>query len=276
LVKPETILRWHREGFRLFWRWKSRSRKAIEPRISYEVIALIRRMARENRLWGAERIRGELMKLGITVAKRTIQRYLRAVRPAVPPRGQSWKTFLSNHTVWACDFLQVYDVWFRPLFAFFVIDIKSREVVHVAATRAPTERWTAQQLRNITSFGQGPDVIIRDRDSKFGTEFDRVAKGAGIKVVRTAVRAPLMNARCERFLGSAKRECLDHTIILGRRHLEHVLRAYSFSYFNTSRPHQGIHQRIPIPSETKKYINGATVRSLPVLGGLHHDYQVAA
>jgi len=104
-------------------------------------------------------------------------------------RRQSWKTFLANHTVWACDFLQMYDVWFRRLFAFFVIDVKSREVVHVADTRAPTERWTAQQLRNITPFGEGPDVIVRDRDSKFGAEFDRVAKGAGIKVVRTTVRA---------------------------------------------------------------------------------------
>jgi putative transposase len=240
------------------------------------VIALIRRMARENRLWGAERIRGELLKLGITVAKRTIERYLRGVRLPVPPKGQSWTTFLANHTVWACDFLQVYDLWFRPLFACFVIDIKSREVVHVAATRTPTERWTAQQLRNITPFGQGPDVIIRDRDSKFGKEFDRVAKDAGMKVVRTAVRAPLMNARCERFLGSARRECLDHIIILGRRHLEHVLSTYSFSYFNTGRPHQGIGQRIPIASEIKKYAQGAIIRSLPVLGGLHHDYQVAA
>jgi putative transposase len=276
LVKPETSLRWHREGFRVLWRCKSRRRKPAKPKMSDDVIALIRRMARENRLWGAERIRGGLLKLGITVAKRTIQRYMRAVRPPVPPRGQSWKTFLANHTVWACDFLQVYDVWFRPLFAFFVIDIKSREVVHVAATRAPTERWTAQQLRNITPFGQGPDVIIRDRDSKFGVEFDRVAKGAGIKVVRTAVRAPLMNARCERFLGSVRRECLDHIIIFGRRHLVHVLREYCFRFFNTRRPHQGIRQRIPTASETKKFTKGATVRSLPVLGGLHHDYQAAA
>ncbi|MFC1642681.1 helix-turn-helix domain-containing protein [Myxococcota bacterium] len=164
-VKPEMILRWHREGFRLLWRRKSRRRTAPEQKISEKVKALIRRMAPDNRLWGAERIRGELLKLGITVAKRTIQRYLRMARPPVPPRGQSWKTFLGNHTVWACDFPQVYDVWFRPLFAFFVIDIKSPEVIHIAVTREPSERWTAQQLRNITPFGKGRKFIIRDRDS---------------------------------------------------------------------------------------------------------------
>jgi transposase InsO family protein len=276
LVKPETILRWHREGFRLFWRWKSRKRKPAEPKISAEQIALIRQMAQENHLWGAERIRGELLKLGIAVAKRTIQRYMRGVRPPTLPHGQSWKTFLANHTVWACDFLQVYDIWFRPLFAFFVIDIKSREVIHVGVTPAPNEQWTAQQLRNITPFGEGPDVIIRDNDNKFGTEFDRVAKGAGMKIVRTAVKSPLMNARCERFLGSVRRECLDHIIILGRRHLSHVLGIYSRDYFNRARPHQGIGQRIPSPLTSKKFTAGDTIRSIPILAGLHHNYRVAA
>jgi transposase InsO family protein len=172
--------------------------------------------------------------------------------------------------------LQVYDIWFRPLFAFFVIDIKSREVIYVGVKRAPTEQSTAQQLRNITPFGEGPDVIIRDRDSKFGTEFDRVAKGAGMEVVRTAVRAPLMNATCERYLGSVRRECLDHIIILGRRHLAHVLGIYSRDYFNRARPHQGIGQRLPVAVATEKFIAGATIRSVRVLGGLHHDYRVAA
>jgi transposase InsO family protein len=119
-------------------------------------------------------------------------------------------------------------------------------------------------------------VVIRDRDTKFGVEFDRVARGAGIKIVRTAVRAPLMNATCERFLGSVRRECLDHIIILGRRHLWHVLNEYSFQYFNTVRPHQGIGQRVPVAAPTTKFAEGGTVRSLPVLAGLHHDYQVAA
>jgi transposase InsO family protein len=276
LVKPDTILRWHRQGFRLFWRWKSSKPKVAKQRIAEDVIALIRQMADENQLWGAERIRGELLKLGIKVAKRTIQRYLRAARRPNSPRGQSWKTFLSNHTVWACDFLQVYDSWFRPLFALFFVDIHSRELIHVATTRAPTEQWTAQQLRNITSFGDGPEVIIRDRDQKFGTQFDRVAEGAGIEVVLTAPRTPTMNAICERFLGSVRRECLDHIIILGERHLTHVLKEYCFAYFNPRRPHQGLRQRIPVPTSRAVCDDTAKVMSIPVLNGLHHDYQVAA
>jgi hypothetical protein len=180
LVKPKTLLRWHREGFRLFWSHRSGAKKTRERRMDDEAVALISRMAIENRTWGAERIRGELLKLGIRVAKRTIQRYLRAVRP--PGDGQRCRTFLRNHTTWACDFLQVYDVWFRPLFAFFLIDVNTRRVVHVAVTHAPTWQWTAQQLRNVTAFGAGPDVLVRDRDSKFGPDFGRAAKGVGTRV----------------------------------------------------------------------------------------------
>ncbi len=276
LVKPDTVLRWHRQGFRLFWRWRSRSSKTPVSRVDPEVIALIRRMAAENVLWGAERIRDELFKLGIRVAKRTIQRHMTKARPPELPRGQNWRTFLRNHTVWACDFLQTYDIWFRPIFAFFVIDINSKRVVHVGVTRAPIAEWTAQQLRNITPFGEGPQFIIRDNDNKFGAEFDRVAKGAGIKILRTAIQAPLQNSICERFIGSARRECLDHVIILGRSHMKHVLEQYGLHYFNASRPHQGIVQQIPVPSPRELYRKGIKVISAPVLGGLHHDYQVAA
>jgi len=276
LVKPETVLRWHREGFPLFWRWRSRNTKHPISRVDPEVIALIHRMAAENILWGAERIRGELLKLGIRVAKRTIQRYLAKVRPPDLPRGQSWRTFLRNHTVWACDFLQTYDIWFRPIFAFFVIDINTKRVVNVGVTRCPTAEWTAKQLRNITPFGEGPQFIIRDNDNKFGVELDRVAKGAGMKVLRTAIRAPLQNSICERFIGSARRECLDHVIILGRRHMKYVLEQYGLDYFSTSRPHQGIVQQIPVTSLRRKYYASSKIISVPILGGLHHDYQVAA
>ncbi len=276
LVKPDTVLRWHREGFRLFWRWKSKNTKGPISRVDPEIIALIRRMATENVLWGAERIRGELLKLGIRVAKRTIQRYMPKTRPPELPRGQTWRAFLRNHTVWACDFLQTYDVWFRPIFAFFVIDVNTKRVVHVGVTRSPNAEWTAQQLRNITPFGEGPQFIIRDNDNKFGAEFDRIAKGAGIDILRTAIQAPLMNSICERFLGSVRRECLDHVIILGQRHMKHVLEQYGLDYFNASRPRQGIAQQIPVPSPHEIYRKGTKIMSIPVLGGLHHDYQVAA
>jgi Integrase core domain len=165
--------------------------------------------------------------------------------------------------------------WFRPIFAFFVININSKRVVHVGVTRSATAQWTAQQLRNITPFGEGPQFIIRDNDNKFGAEYDRVAKGASMKVLRTAIQAPLMNSVCERFLGSVRRECLDHVVIIGKRHLERELLEYR-TYFNTGRPHQGIGQRIPVPVAANKFSKGATVKSIPVIAGLHHDYQVAA
>ena len=276
LVKPETVIRWHREGFRLFWRRKSRPAGRRQPRLDREIIALIRKMAVANVLWGAQRVRGELPKLGIRVAKRTIQKYMRGARPPLPHHGQPWLTFLRNHSVWACDFLQVYDVWFRPIFAFFIIDVNAKRVVHVATTRAPSQQWTAQQLRNATPFGHGPRFIIRDRDDKYGAVFDRVAKSAGMRVLKTAVQAPLMNATCERFLGSARRECVDHVIVLGERHLLHVLREYALGYFNTARPHQGIGQRIPAHGDRVAFARGGSVVAIPVLGGLHHDYRVAA
>jgi putative transposase len=168
LVQPETLLRWHRKGFRLFWKHKSRP-KLTRAKVAAETIALIKEMARNNRLWGAERIRGELLKLEIHVCKRTIQKYM---RHACKPRatGQNWRTFLRNHAegIWACDFLQVSDLFFRSLFAFFIIELKSRKVLHVGVTRFPTDTWTAQQLREATPYGQTTKYLIRDRDSKFG------------------------------------------------------------------------------------------------------------
>jgi putative transposase len=169
----------------------------------------------------------------------------------------------------------LYDLWFRPLFAFFVIDVNSKQVVHVAVTREPSERWVAQQLRNATPFGKGPKFILRDRDAKFGEDFGRVASGAGIRVLNTAVRAPLMNATCERFLGSVRRECLDHIVILGERHLHIVLGEY-VAYFNGSRPHQGLEQRVPAPDPADGPAAAGKVVALPVLGGLHHEYRRAA
>ncbi len=276
LVEPETILRWHRAGFRLFWRRKSRTTRKSR-RLASATIALIKRMAIDNRLWGAERVRGELLNLGMHVSKRTIQKYLRQAR-GPQPWGQSWSTFLCNHAsqVWACDFLQTYDIFFRPIFAFFIVELGSRKVVHIAVTRSPTSLWTTQQLRNATPFGTGPRFLIRDNDDKFGAEFDRVAETRGIRVLRTPVRAPKANATCERYLGSVRRECLDHVIVLGEKHMLRVLKEH-VTHFNTARPHQGIGQRVPVgPVAHRKAHSNTEVVARPILGGLHHEYRWAA
>jgi putative transposase len=243
-----------------------------------ETITLIKQMAKDNRLWGAERIRGELMKLGLRVCKRTIQKYLRTVRTP-QPRGQRWTTFLHNHAaqVWACDFLQVTDLFFRPLFAFFVIELKSRKVIHVGVTRSPTDTWVAQQLREATPYGLAPKYLIRDNDSKFGPCFARVAKTSTIKILKTPVHAPRANAICERFLRSVRQECLDHLLILQEKQLERVLKAYMV-YFNQARPHQGIQQQIPQQRRSVPCARDADKKVIarPIMGGLHHDYRWAA
>jgi putative transposase len=184
LVQPETLLRWHRELFRVFWKHKSKA-PASKQRLSSETITLIKEMSAKNRLWGAERIRGELLKLGIHVCKRTIQKYIRHVR-SPQPRGQKWATFLRNHAaqIWACDFLQVTDLFFRPLFAFVIIELKSRCVIHVGVTRSPTDPWVSQQLREATPYGQAPMYLIRDNESKLGPCFARVAATSAIETLK--------------------------------------------------------------------------------------------
>jgi transposase InsO family protein len=279
LVQPETLLRWHRDAFRLVWRGRSRPRTRIaRPKIAGETIALIKEMAVANPLWGAERLRGELLKLDIRVAKTTIQRHMRQARPP-HHRGQSWATFLRNHAadLWATDFLPVTDVLFRPLYAYFVIELASRRVVHVGVTRHPSDEWVAQQLREATPEGHQPHHLICDHDSKYGPAFARVAAASSIDLVRTAYRAPRMNAICERFLGSVRRECLDHMLIVGERHLARVLTEY-VGYFNVERPHQGIEQRVPDDVRRPGTLSrgSGAVQARPVLGGLHHAYGRAA
>jgi putative transposase len=272
IVQPDTLLRWHRDLFRWLWRRKSRPRKAVGRHpLSADQVVLIRQMAQENRTWGIERIRGELLKLGIRAARSTLQKYLRMVRKPTNPQ-QTWQTFVHNHArqIWACDFLQTYDLFFRDLFVFVLIELGSRRVVHWAVTRHPSDDWVAQQLREATPFGQGPRLLLRDRDSKYGASFARVATGAGTQVLLTPFQAPKANAICERFLGSLRRECLDFFLLLGERHLIRVVRQY-VEYFNQARPHQGVGQRIPCPREPVS--EQGEVIALPVLGGLHHDYQ---
>jgi len=274
IVKPDTLLSWHRQGFRLFWRHKSKANHC-PPRVAPEVIALIHAMALDNRLWGTKRIQDELHKLGFPLAKRTVARYIRQVRPAHPPRKptQTWGTFLKNHAheVWACDFLQTYDLWFRTLFVFFIIELGSRRVVHFAATYTPTDVWVAQQLREATPFDTRPRFLIRDNDRKYGFEFARAA--TGIDVLRTPIRAPKANAVCERFLGSVRRECLDHVLILNERQLQRILKEY-VRYFNTARPHQGLEGQRLMPIDSPSI--GNKITAFPVLNGLHHDYRRSA
>jgi transposase InsO family protein len=197
-----------------------------------------------------------------------------------PPgkRGQTWNTFITNHSrdVWACDFLQLYDALFRPIFAFFFVVHGTREVVHFNVTRRPTDAWVAQQLREATPYCHGPRYLIRDNDDKFGKRFAAVAKGTEIKVVKIPSRSPDLNAICERFLGSVRRECLDHVIILSERQLRCVLEEYVEIYFNRARPHQGLSQAIPVAKSRSVHKVGGMIVQIPILRGLHHDFRWAA
>jgi putative transposase len=290
IVQPDTLLRWHRAGSRLFWRFKSRRQRPAH-RLDPETIALIQRLARENRLRGAERIRGELLKLDIRVAKRTIQKYMHAARSQTPA-GQTWSTFLKPHgqDIWTCDFVPVVSLFFQTLYAFVIVHVGSRRVVHVNATAHPTDAWVAQQLRDATPFRETAKHLICDNDTKFGPAFDAAAKTCGLEIIHTPYEAPRANAICERFVGSVRRECLDHVLVLSNRQLVRLLVEYS-EYFNPSRPHQGLAQQTPDSARSGQatVATGKSIARLasptapvqfsnrklmvvPVLNGLHHSY----
>jgi putative transposase len=272
-IQPETLLRWHRDLVPRYWRHRSRNERR-EPRVAPETIALIRRIAKEDRLWGAERIRGELLKLGVRVSKRTIQTYMSKVRR---DPSQTWATFPNNHALgtWDCDFTVVRDLIFRPRYIFVLIELQTRRIVPVAVTRSPTDDWTAQQLREATPSGKGPRYLIRDRDNKYGPLFSNVARSTGFKVLKTPVRAPKANAICDRFIGSLKRECLDHMLTLHSCLLHDIHQALVDCY-NRSRPHQGIGQRVPAQYSRLHPPTSGPIVAVPVLGGLHHACSRAA
>ena len=277
IVQPDTLLRWHREMFKRYWRRKSQS-KNREPRTPLATISLIKQMARENLLWGAEEIHGELLKLGIEVSKSTIQKYIDRVRQS-SAGGQTWSTFLKNHAheIWACDFTVVHDLFFRPIYIFIIIKHGNRQIMHTAVTRHPTDAWVAQQLREATSWNCKPRFLIRDNDKKYGQQFSAVASSSGIKVLRTPLAAPRANSICERFMGSLRRECLDHFIIFSSSQLKRIVSQYA-TYHNDHRPHQGIEQRVPTwfinrrASTPKSNRVQGQVISTPILSGLHHSY----
>ena len=266
LVKPETVIRWHRMGFRALWRWKSRSRGG-RPTISKETRDMIREMSLANPLWGAPRIHGELNMLGINVAESTVAKYmLRRPRSS----GQGWKTFLGNHAadIAACDFLVVPTIGFRMLYAFVVLSHDRRKILHVAVTSKPTAEWTARQIAEAFPWGMPPKYLIRDNDVIYGAVFRAKLKALGIRDRQTSIRSPWQNGYVERVIGSIRRECLDHMIILNEAHLRRVLKNY-VEYYNTVRTHLGLEKGTPASRSVKA--TGA-IKSRPYLGGLHHEY----
>ena len=273
LVRPETVLRWHRRGWRIFWWWRSR-RPTGRPRLPEEVRALIRRLSEENRLWGTERIRGELLKLGIAASTGSIRRY--RWRPAPRPPGQGWGTFLRNHAhaIWAADLFTVQTLTYRTLYVLFFITHGRRELVHLAVTAHPTAAWVWRQLVEATPWGHQPKYLIRDRDRVYGGDFVPHAKAIGIDTLLTPFRAPKANAVAERVVRTLRNDCLDHVLLLNERHLRSVLAEY-VAYYNWDRPHRSLALEPPLLMGCSPATRGE-VRSRPVLGGLHHVYQRAA
>ena len=212
------------------------------------------------------------------MSKETIKKYMRRARKGLPPlkRSRTWATFLANHAseIWACDFVQTYDLFFRTVFVYFIVELGSRQVVHYGVTRSPGDVWVAQQVREATPYADGPRFLIRDNDKKYLRCFSRVTDDRQIEVLKTPVEAPRANSICVRFIGSVRRECLDHILILNERHLHRVIGEY-VAYLNHAGPHQGIGQRIPVPPEDALSADRSTSRIVgyPVLGGLHHDYR---
>ena len=229
IVKPETVLGWHRQGFRLYWTWKSRHRVG-RPSVSPEIRQLIRTMSDANPLWDAPKIHGELLKLGIAVSQATVSRY---IPKKTKPPSQAWRTFLDNHVgqLVSVDFFTVPTVWFQILFGFIVLRHDRRQVVHFNVTAHPTAAWTAQQIIEAFPFDTAPKYLLRDRDGVYGNVFRDQMTAMSIEEVLSAPRSPWQNAYSERLIGSIRRECLDHVIIGGERSLKRLLKSY-LDYYN--------------------------------------------
>ncbi len=246
IVQPDTLVRWHRHVFRLFWRWRSRLRG--RPRIPQDLQQLIADMARANRTWGEERIAAELLlKLGISVSPRTVRRYMRRPPPSYPgERTQAWCTFVRNHAheLLACDFFVVVTARFPLLYVFVLLDIETRCLVHWNVTAHPTAEWTRQQLRNALSDQHRYRFLVHDRDTIYARQTDRTLPALGLHVVRTPVSTPQANAYCERLIGTARRECLDWMIVVGERHVRRVLAEW-VRHYNGGRPHSALGPGIP-------------------------------
>jgi transposase InsO family protein len=267
IVKPETVLARHRRGFRLFWTWKSQCRVG-RPSVPRDVRQLIRAMAEANQLCGVPRIHGELLKLGINVSQATVAKYMSRHRR---PPSQTWRTFLANHVdqIVAADFFVVPTVTYRLLFVLVILANRRRRVVHVGVTAHPTAAWTAQQLREAFPEDAAPRYLLHDRDRAFAA-LAVMATGMGIQEIRTAPRSPWQNAYAERVIGSIRRECLDHVIVVNETGLSRILTTY-LEYYHRSRTHLSLTKDSPHPRPIASPTLGPVV-AIPQVGGLHHRY----
>jgi putative transposase len=270
IVKPETVVAWHRKAFRLFWTWKIRRGKPGRPPVPREIRDLIRRMSKENPGWGAPRIHGELLKLGIDVGQTSVSKYL--VRHRKPP-SQTWRTFLDNHvtSLVSVDFFTVPTIRFQILYVFLVLAHERRRIVHFVVTAHPTAEWTAQQLREAFPWDSAPRYLLRDRDRIFGHDFVEQVKAMGIKQVLSAPRSPWQRAYVEGVIGTIRRECLDHLIVFDEASLRRHLQAF-IGYYHRTRTHLALDKDAPDPRPIQPPDSGLIV-SIPEVGGLHHRYE---
>jgi putative transposase len=269
-VQPRTVITWQRKRFRDHWWRLSQGRKPGRPAITQEVRALIQRMWQANPTWGAPRIVGELRKLGIEVAQSTVEQY--RVRPRKPP-SPTWQAFLKNHgqDLVALDFFTVSTVTFRVLFVLVILVHARRRVIHFNITEHPSAAWTAQQVTEAFPWDEAPRYLLRDRDRIYGADFRRQVRNMGIKEVLIAPRSPWQNPFVERLIGSIRRECLDHVIVLHERHLQRLLTEY-FQYYHHWRTHRALEMDCPVPRPVQRPKDGA-IREVPEVGGLHHHYE---
>src|ERR1700719_3118117 len=266
IVRPETLVRWHRAGFRRYWHWKSNSRGG-RPRIDMELRALIRQMSTENLIWGAPRIHGELLKLGFNVAQSSVAKYM--VKRRGPP-SQGWKTFLRNHAldIAAMDMFVVPTIGFKLLYGFVIVRVHRRELVWINVTTNPTAEWVARQITEAFPWDAAPGYIIRDRDRIYGAVVTRRLRAMGIRDKPIAPASPWQNGFAERLIGSIRRECVDHIVVLGEAHLRRILKSYA-RYYNETRTHLALDKDAPASRPVQRT---GVVRSLAILGGLHHHY----
>src|SRR5215468_246449 len=275
VVTPETVIRWHRAGFRWYWRMISKTKKPIGRRQTpKEVRDLIFQMMAENSSWGAPRIHGELLMLGFDVSERTISRWMKRA-PRDPQPAQRWRAFLANHreAIAAMDFFTVPTITFGVLYCFFVISHDRRRILHFNLTKHPTSAWISQQLREAFPFGAAPRFLIHDRDAKYGTEVSAAIRSLKINAVWTSFESPWQNGVAERWVGSCRRELLDHVIALNERHLKRLLSEY-VSYHHEDRTHLGLGKGTP--GCRTRCVTSGRVLSHDRLGGLHHRYDRAA